>query len=199
MAGGGIWVGKTSLGAVDANATTSDGGTFRLFATSSELQSMPALEGRAGVRLGPIVSAEGVVSYGPSEVRTDVRFDVEGAPDVTATEPVRQFALEAIVVTEIAGWRVGSRTTPFVSGGVGYIRQVHEEGTLVEEGTIYRAGGGVNYVLRAPRSAGVQPTTGRGTIGIRADIRAVVRTGGLALTPDASVAPAFGASLFFRF
>ena len=197
---GGLWVGSASLGEMDANATTAQGGTLRLFSTRSEVTSLPAIDGRVGVRLSRALSTEASVSYGASELSTDVRSDVEGAADAIVTEPIRQFAIEASIVAELTGWRLGSRTLPFVTAGAGYMRQLHEANTLVESGAIYRVGGGLNYILRGPRPGtkpGMRPLLK--TIGLRADLRTVIRTGGVALAQATNVAPGFGASVFFRF
>jgi opacity protein-like surface antigen len=197
---GGRWFGRASLGQADANATTADGGTFRLFSTESELAPAFALEGRLGVRLSRALQLEGSVSYGTPEFRTDVTLDVEGAADETVSESVRQIALEGSIVAELSGWRIGERTTPFVSGGAGYLRQLHERGTLAETGVIYHGGGGLNILLRRPRppAPGTRAPLAK-SIGIRADVRAVVRTGGVTLNDGAHVSPAAGSSLFFRF
>ena len=44
--------------------------------------------------------------------------------------------------------RIGRRLAPFVTGGAGYLRQLHEDRTLAETGQIYYAGGGARYWLR---------------------------------------------------
>jgi hypothetical protein len=197
---GGRWFGRTSLGEADANATTADGGTFRLFSTQSELAPMFALEGRLGVRVSQTLQVEASVSYGTSDLRTDVTLDVEGAADTTVSESVRQIALEGSIVAELSRWRMGDRTTPFVSGGAGYLRQLHERGTLAETGVIYHGGGGINILLRRPRppAPGTRGPLAK-SIGVRADVGAVLRTGGVALTDGIHVSPAAGSSLFFRF
>ena len=200
IAFGGRWSGGVPLGAADATATTASGGSFRLFSTRSELASMPAVEGRLGARLWRELKAEVSASYGASDLNTEVTLDVEGATDATVSEPVRQFAVEGSIVAELTAWRLGRRTVPFVSAGAGYLRHIHEGGTLVETGAIYQAGGGIEHVLHERRASDPrQRAPVMKSIGLRADIRAVVRTGGVAPGSNAHVAPALGASLFFRF
>ena len=48
----------------------------------------------------------------------------------------------------------GSRLAPFVAGGAGYLRQLHEDRTLAETGQIYYAGGGARYWLRGGHGTG---------------------------------------------
>jgi hypothetical protein len=193
IAAGGLWVGRTPVGTADATLTDAAGGRFRLFATESQLDAAPAIEGRVGIRLLRRLEAEGSVSYAVSNLSTRIGFDFEGAADVTATESVKQVTVEAGLVAHLEQWRLSTRTVPFVSGGAGYLRQLHEGHTLVETGRTYHIGGGINSVLRWHGNARLK------AIGLRVDARAIVRTGGVAFDEGAHAAPAFGASLFFRF
>jgi hypothetical protein len=83
---------------------------------------------------------------------------------------------------------------PFVTGGGGYLRQLHEGATLVQTGSIYYIGAGASIALStADRRQRVKQ------IGLRLDTRAIVRTGGVTIDGRAYTAPAVGASLFARF
>jgi hypothetical protein len=64
---------------------------------------------------------------------------------------------------------------------------------LVETGGTYYVGGGLEYLLGTP----VDPQ-GR-AIGLRTDLRLVVRRGGVAIDRRSHPAAAIGASLFVRF
>jgi len=200
VAVGGRWLFGAALGSADANATTAAGEDFRLFSTRSERGGMPTIEGRIGVPLWRSMRAEAAVSFGVSNVLTRVSSDVEGVPDVTVRESIHEFTVEGSALAELARRRPGARAVPFAMAGVGYLRDLHEGRTVVETGALYHVGAGVTYVLggaRGPRSAGGDPLTR--SLGLRADARVVIRTGGASLTGRALVTPAIGASLFLRF
>ena len=61
--------------------------------------------------------------------------------------------------------RLGRRLRPFASGGAGYLRQLHEDRTLVETGQVYYAGGGARYWLRGGARVAA-------LVGLRGDVRA---------------------------
>jgi len=190
--GGGVrWVGGAALGDTDATLGTASGGSFAQFASASELGAAVAVEGRVGVRLSRALQVEASVSYGTAELRTRLDSDVESIPDVTVSESIIRYTIEGTLVASLDRWRRG-RVTPFVSVGGGYLRELHEGRTLVETGRTFHAGGGVNVPLRSSRS-------GASAVGIRADARIVVRSGGVLFDDEPVVAPAAGASVFFRF
>jgi len=190
--GGGVrWMGGAGLGDPDATMRTASGGSFVQFASASELGPVVAVEGRVGVRLTRSLQAEAGMSYGTTELRTELASDVEGIPDATVAESVTRYTIEGALVASLDGWRWGG-LVPFVSVGGGYLRELHEGRTLVESGRMFHAGGGVTVPLRTQMGAGT-------TIGVRADARAVVRSGGVQFDDDALVVPAVGASVFFRF
>ncbi|MDP2388805.1 MAG: hypothetical protein Q8N52_00650, partial [Acidobacteriota bacterium] len=85
--------------------------------------------------------------------------------------------------------RLGPRVRPLVVGGAGYLRQLHEERTLVETGQVYYAGVGARYWIRG----------GSGTarsLGLRGDLRANLRRGGIDFEDKARVYPTFAVHLF---
>ena len=85
--------------------------------------------------------------------------------------------------------RGGARLRPFVIGGGGYLRQLHEERTLVETGQLYYFGFGARYWLRG----------GSGTaraFGLRGDLRANLRRGGIDFEDKNRVFPTLAVHLF---
>jgi hypothetical protein len=190
---GGLWVGHQVLGTNDANETTPDGGSLKIFTTSSDLASVAGLEGRIAVRLMRSLEAEVEASYGTPRLKITISSDIENAPAVTAIEPVRQFTVGAGVVWYVPfrSWR--ERLAPFVTAGGGHLRQIHEERIFVETGQFYQVGGGVKYLLFA------SPRGFINAIGARVDVRAVVRRMGVAFDDRAHAAPALGAAAFVRF
>lgn len=85
--------------------------------------------------------------------------------------------------------RGSARLRPFVVGGGGYLRQLHEERTLVETGQLYYGGFGARYWLRG----------GSGTaraFGLRGDLRANLRRGGIDFEDKNRVFPTLAVHLF---
>jgi hypothetical protein len=76
-----------------------------------------------------------------------------------------------------------------VSGGVGYLRQLHEERTLVESGQQYYAGGGVRFWLRG------RPDSAR-SLGVRGDIRMNFRANGIDFENQTRLSPSVSLLLF---
>jgi hypothetical protein len=77
--------------------------------------------------------------------------------------------------------------------GAGYLRQLHEQGTFLQTGSFYQFGGGVSGLL-VP--GGRFHTKG---VGVRADVRALIRSKGVAFDGGSKTSPAAGAALFVRF
>ena len=190
---GSLWVGHQALGSNNANETTSAGGSQKLFGTSSELAGAAGFEGRVGVRLRRSLEAEGEASYAKPPRRIAISGDIESAAPATATETIQQFTVGAGVVWYLPGRARPTRVAPFVMAGGGYLRQLHESGTLVETGRFYQFGGGVKYLLVS------HPTRPLKGVGVRLDVRALVRSKGVAFDSGHSTSPAIGASLFVRF
>jgi opacity protein-like surface antigen len=188
VAAGVRFVGPESLGRVDANETNPGGGDFRLFTADSTLHALVGLETRFGVRVARAIRVEATGSYGASDLDVKLNSDVEGAAGITASERVRQFTIEGAAIVEMVRWRLGERATPFVSAGAGYLRALHEDRVLVDEGALWHAGGGINLILRPGQSK---------ALGVRLDARAVFQRG--IIDDEVHVAPVFGVSAFLRF
>jgi hypothetical protein len=193
VAAGGLWAGPMSMGAADATETAPNGTRFRLFSSESSLGSALGLEGRVGVRLTTALQLEGSASRAAPTLRTRIRSAGEGRPDLTLAETVNEWTIEAALVAHLARWRFGTRSVPFLSVGVGYLRQLHEGGTLVETGRTYQGGGGMSVLLKQ---------TGEGRLksaGLRVGARGAVRTGGASVDNRLRVGPVVDVSLFARF
>jgi hypothetical protein len=183
------WVGAAGIASSDARLTTPSGGSSILFETRSDLTPVQGFEATFDVRVVSFLRVGVSVSSGRSRMETRITADAEGAPDVTASERITEFAIGGLAVVELPT-TAGSRVRPFVSGGVGHLRHLHEGRPLVATGRIYHVGGGVDYVLR----------TGDGPVlGLRGDLRAALRTRGVFFDNGLHVSPAAAASLFVRF
>ena len=189
-----VWFGSAAIGSRDATLTTSNGGAFRLFSTSSELEAATGVHVRLGGRVMGAVEAEASASYASPLLTTRIANDAENAAPAAVSESVRQFTIEGGALVNLARWRSRSRLLPFVTAGGGYLRQLHEGGTLAQTGSVAYIGGGARIPL-VSRGAGRRLTQ----IGIRTDLRALVRSGGVTLDGKAHVSPALAASLFARF
>jgi hypothetical protein len=192
LGAGPIWAGASSFGTSDATETAADGGGFRLFSTSTKLASATGVEARAGFGVTRLLQAELAVSYAEPELRTIVSADSENAVPLTASETLQRVAVEGAVVLSLARWRFGP-WVPFVRGGTGYLRQLHQARALVEGGQIYDAGGGVSVLIKARPRARVKG------LGLRADVRGSFRPKAIALDGRHHLAPEIAASVFSRF
>ena len=86
-----------------------------------------------------------------------------------------QITIEGGALVEVATLRIlAGNLVPFVDGGGGYLRQVHEDRVLVETGRTVYVGAGVKW-----RSAAVKPRGLLQRFVLRADARVVSRTAGL--------------------
>jgi hypothetical protein len=191
VSGGLRWNGKTAFAEVDATETSPGGQRLTLFKSRSSLESSAGFETAIGIWLTSRFEAEVALIYSPTQVRTDVTADYEAAQPLAVTEPIKQFIIQGGLVVPL-GMLASGRITPFVSGGGGYLRQLHDGQTLIQTGAPDYAGGGVNILLRS--GTGWIKTTG-----VRADLRAQFLTAGVAPDGGTHAVPAAGASLFVRF
>jgi hypothetical protein len=187
---GGLWMGTGSMGSKTATETTGSGAATPLFNTTSELGSAFGVEGRIGVRVFRSLVAEADSSYLKPQLRIATSADTEGAAPVTATETVEQFTIGGGALWYL---HQSPRIAPFVMAGAGYLRQLHEQGTLVGAGSYYQFGGGVNLLLVPSRRF---HTKG---LGARVDVRALIRSKGIAFDGGSTTSPAAGVSAFVRF
>jgi len=190
---GPVWLGRTSFGTSDASETAADGGRFRLFSTSTELKSVSGLEARVGVRMTRALQAEAVAAYSVPVLTTRTSRDVENAAPVSATEPITQLTIQGAIVAHLTAWHAGRGGVPFVTAGAGYLRQLHQSHTLVETGQTFHLGGGVKYLFLSRGAARFKG------LGVRAEVRAVAGTKGIAIDHRAHISPSLAASIFGRF
>jgi opacity protein-like surface antigen len=180
-------LGGLSLGERDAslksNSTTA--APFRLFATDTNLDQAAGLEVRLGYRTTRRLTVEGTLGFARPPLTSSLSADAEGAAPVDATTTLTEY-----VITGGALWKLSvnprRRWTPFVSGGAGVARHVHDGQTLIESGVDGYAGGGILYSLN-PR------------IGLRLDGRVHFLNGGIAVGQGVSPRGALSGSIFVAF
>jgi hypothetical protein len=193
LSAGALWVGQQVLGSNAANETTSTGTSLRLFSASSDLAAAAGVDGRVGVRLSHALVATAEASYTKPQLRVSISNDTENSTPVTAIETTQQYMIGGAVVWYLPYRFNASRVAPFVTGGGGYLRQLHEAATLVVTGRYYQVGGGVTYLFAS------RPNRILKGLGLRAEARAIVRQHGVAFDTSAHLAPALAAALFARF
>lgn len=191
VSAGALFAGGYALGSQDANLVRNQAGgpPYALFQSSTRLDSAPGFEARARVRLSGLLAIEGGLLARRPELTTRLSADVEGASDLSASETISSYIVDAAVVVTFGAFG-GGRATPFVRGGVGYLRELHEENVLVETGTAIHAGGGLTVWFGAP---------GTRRLGARFDARIYSLQGGIDFGKDRRTMATGGAALAFAF
>lgn len=192
---GALWMNGASLGSDDAvlRGNQIPPGDFRLFSTDTRAGAVPGFDARVGYWLTRSISVEGGFVFARPELRTRITSDAENAEALTVEERLDQYFIDASVVVLMNALRIGERTVPFVSGGLGYLRQLHEGGTLVETGQVYHGGAGVRHWLRQ-RDAGFIRA-----LGLRVDGRVYVLADGARLEDRPRTHGAISGGLFVTF
>lgn len=192
VSAGARWIGSIALGTAAATETTFGGGKRTLFDSSSQLDASIGGSVGVGVRLTRGLRAEFAVAYSPTGLSTRVSGDVEGVADLTVKAPVTQFLFEGGLQARPARWTRG-RLSPFITAGMGYLRQLNDGRTLVETGRAWYFGGGLYYERATTHPRRLKAA------GVRADLRALVLRDGVAPDDTWRRAPAITASVFARF
>ncbi len=195
---GGAWASGQLIGSSTAALTsnaTPRGGRVTLFDARTELASALFVETAVAVRIARALAIEGRFGFARPRVRTAVTGDTEAAPSVTFTgERLGQYVAEGSLVLHLTGMRFrGGRAGPYLRGGAGVLRELHEPKILAENGMLYHLGGGLGYLL-----AHWPDRVLRGLV-VRAEARAYVRTGAFALDDDRRVFGTGGGALVLLF
>lgn len=200
ISGGAGLVRGTDLGTATATLSGSGvptGTPITLFETETKIESGPRYEARVAWRLTQALQVEGGVAINRTNLTTRITNDFEQAPNSEASETFTEYAVEGGLLFHLTKLTfAGRRARPFVTGGAGYLRQVHEGRTLIDTGQSFYAGGGVTMTLRqAPRKALLEG------FGLRADVRANFRSGGFEHSDDSGVtfAPSVTGGVYIRF
>ena len=182
-----MFVGGYDLGSSDAELTPNldASGPYVLFTTDNEVKPAVGLQARIGFVASRALTFEGGFRFSRPVFQVRVSGDVENAAAITIEENLSQYLFDGSAL-----WHFGSgRAMPFVFGGAGYMRELHDQDALVEEGIEYHAGGGVKWWLAQP---------GRG-FGIRGDVGISIRDGGFDFEESRRLVPIASGSLIYRF
>ena len=138
--------GGYDLGPIAAEETRNTGagaGPFVLFTATSRVKPSVGLQGRLGVFIAQSASLEAGIQFARPTLSSRLSDDAESAPDVTATETLTSLVVDGSLVLHLSGLSfAGGKGVPFVRGGAGYIRELHEKNEVVETGREYHAGAG---------------------------------------------------------
>jgi hypothetical protein len=192
---GGGWLGGALLGSSDANlrAPAPAPATLRLFSVESRLDAASTFHVKAGVALTRRFGVEGGLTLSHPELRASVTNDAEAAPPITIAERIDQYSFDADVIVMISELAPGSRTLPFATAGAGYLRQLHEGRTVVEQGHVFHAGGGIKHWLVARDQGFISGA------GLRVDARLYLMSGGIAFEDRPRPHGAISGSIFLAF
>ncbi len=149
LSGGGMSASGFELGTLTAELTRSAAGeTFDLFTSEAKVAGFPGGFARIGFYLSDGVSIEGGMRYARPMLSVRLSGDAESAADTTAEETASHYLFEGSLVWHLRHLAFASgRAIPYLAGGAGYLRELHEANQLAETGQEYHALGGLKYWL----------------------------------------------------
>jgi len=155
-----------------------------LFQGEPEFTRGLGFDARIGFFVSSRISVEGGLEVTRPSLSVHTSGDFESATDKTAESPLTEYIIEGSVLYHFGR---GS-FLPFVVGGGGYLRQVFEDASTIETGNEVHGGGGVKYLFG-------------GRFGVRAEVRASSRSGGLSLDASSKrrLVPTFGVGASWLF
>lgn len=187
ISGGGFWAAGQSLPASAATLTgnPSSGGSFDLFNVDPQLEPAIGALGTLGVYITRALALEGGVQFSRPTLNVRLTDDAEDAPDVTASTTITSYVFTGSLVYHFGG---SGRTTPFIAGGAGHIRDLHSGNEVVETGTEYHGKAGIKSWFGRRRN-----------LALRAEAGISIRDGGFSFDEDRRIVPAVAASLLYLF
>jgi hypothetical protein len=192
VSGGLDWTGGYDIGTSSAQLRANTPGAtpppYTLFNVDARIAPAPGAEVRVGVVVRPQFTVEGGVMFARRRLPFRIFGDAEIPSESFAGESLQHFLFDAGVQWELPG-RFPPRLRAFASGGAGYLRQLHQDRTLVESGQVYYAGGGARYWLRG------LPDSDR-SIGVRGDVRVNVRRGAIEFEERTRIYPTVSVLMF---
>lgn len=191
ISGGALWAEGYDLGDRTATLTRNPGSgpaPFELFAAETRLEPAPAGHGRLAFYVARRVSLEGGLQYSRPLLTTTLSNDAEGAASITASETVTRYVFTGSILFHLGSF-AGGRGMPFVLGGGGYVRELHEGAELVETGQEVHAGAGVKFWFG----------TARRRAGLRGEVGVSLRERGVDFSDARRTIPTAGVSLVYLF
>jgi len=161
---------------------------FTLFSAKSRMTSITAPRVQVGLALSRTLAIEGSASFGRPHISVAISGDPEAPAQELPGERIEQYQFEAGLTWQLP-IAVGQRVAPFLAVGGGYLRQLHEDRTLVETGQTYHAGVGARYWLRGGGASSK-------ALGLRGDIRLNLRRNGIDFENKMRAYPTLSLSVF---
>jgi hypothetical protein len=193
FSGGVVYAQGYDLGSGPAALTrnpTTGSGPFDLFDASTRMDPAPGAQARLAVYVSRAVSIEGGVQYSRPVLGVTVTGDTEGAEAITASETITRYIFDGALVVHLLPMSfAGGRGVPFVTGGGGYVRELHEGNELAETGRQYHAGAGVKLWFGERRRR----------FGVRGEVGVALREGASDFSDGRRTVPTAGASLLYLF
>lgn len=165
ISGSALWSGGFDVGSRAADLTRNTGtgtGPYTLFTTTSKVGPATGARARVGVHVSRAFAIEGGAQYSRPLLTTRASADLEGAEDADITDRIARFVFDGGVIAYVHRLTfAGGRAVPFVTGGAGYLRELHEGNEVVDTGTEAHAGGGLMLWLgRGARRFGIRADVG---------------------------------------
>jgi hypothetical protein len=190
--GGLGWSGGYDTGGSSAQLRTNAAGAtpppFTLFTVDSRVTPSPGAEVRVGVSITPRLAIEGGALFSRRRLGFTIADDREAAAQEFEGESLQHYVFDAALL-----WHVPVMHRPrfrmFAVGGGGYVRQLHQDRTLVQSGQIYYLGGGARYWVRG------SPESNR-SIGLRGDVRINMRRNGIDFDNESRIYPTISVLMF---
>lgn len=193
ISGGLGWSGGYDVGDAMATLRTNAPGAtpppFTLFnVVDTRISPSPGGELRVGVAVGTRFTIEGGALLAQRQLAFDINGDRESAAQQFDGETVHHYVFDAGLLWEVPAV-LHPRLRTFASGGAGYLRQLHQDRTLVESGQVYYAGGGAKFWLRGRPASST-------SVGLRGDVRLNLRRDGIDFEDKSRVYPTLSLFMF---
>ena len=192
LGGGAVWSGGYDIGERTAqlrgNAAGAEAPPFTLFTSDSRNTPAASPELRVGFAVTRLVALEFGLTMSQPHVEVAIAGDAEAPRQLLSGEKLEQYLFGGNVTWQLP-LEINKRLAPFASGGVAFLRQLHEDRTLAETGQIYHAGGGARYFLKG----------GYGTdrlFGLRGEARVNLRRNGIDFENKMRIYPTLSLSVF---
>jgi hypothetical protein len=150
VGGGVMWSPGFDTPSAVADLTRSGSDRLALFSVEGDVNQFAGAHARLGMYLSSAISVEAGFRFAKPRLAYRLSADYESAADETATEAIGHYVFDGSVLFHLGSF-AGGRGMPFVSGGAGYVRELHEGNELVETGNEIHATAGLKYWLGAAR------------------------------------------------
>ena len=186
---GGVFSGPSSMGSANADLLNGNGQPVPQFSTHNSMSAGFGPELLLGFRAKPALWLEVGGSLTWPSLRTTIEGDIEGAEPDPLTSRVTRWSVEGALVWWI---KDKDKTTWFIRAGGGVAGEVSQDESSSATAALGTGGVGVRHWFRESKG-------GLRKMGLRAEFRGVVQSGGLSFndrtirfTPTGTVHLVFG-------